>query len=49
MDAELLSDNLPRKQTRLVQAWIELDQESLMLDGKLASTGQEPLRIEPLR
>jgi hypothetical protein len=40
---------LPRKQTRLVQAWIELYQESLMIDWNLAVTGQEPLRIEPLR
>jgi hypothetical protein len=49
LDGELLSGNLPRKQTRLVQAWIELYQESLMLDWKLAMSGQEPHRIEPLR
>ncbi len=49
LDGELLSGNLPRKQTRLVQAWIELYQESLMLDWKLAISGQEPHRIEPLR
>ena len=45
----LISGSLPRKQTRLVQAWIELYQESLMIDWKLAVSGQEPLRIEPLR
>jgi hypothetical protein len=47
--AELISGSLPRKQTRLVQAWIELHQESLMVDWKLAVSGQEPQRIEPLR
>ena len=49
LDAEVISGSLPRKQTRLVQAWIELYQESLMIDWNLAVTGQEPLRIEPLR
>ncbi len=47
--AELISGSLPRKQTRLVQAWIELHQESLMVDWKLAVSGQEPHRIEPLK
>ena len=49
LDADVISGSLPRKQTRLVQAWIELHQESLMIDWSLAVTGQEPLRIEPLR
>ena len=49
LDGEVISGSLPRKQTRLVQAWIELYQESLMIDWKLAVSGQEPLRIEPLR
>lgn len=49
LEGEVLSGSLPRKQTRLVQAWIELHQESLMVDWKLAVSGQEPLRIEPLR
>ena len=42
-------DSLPRKQMRLVQAWIELYQETLMIDCKLAVSGQEPFRIESLR
>jgi hypothetical protein len=45
----IIAGSLPRKQTRLVQAWIELHQESLMVDWKLAVSGEEPLRIEPLR
>ena len=49
LNGEIISGSLPRKQTRLVQAWIELYQESLMIDWKLAVSGQEPFRIEPLR
>lgn len=49
LDGEIMSGSLPRKQMRLVQAWIELHQESLMVDWKLAISGEEPLRIEPLR
>ncbi len=49
MEGVVIAGNLPRKQTRLVQAWIELHQESLMVDWKLAISGEEPLRIEPLR
>jgi hypothetical protein len=46
---ELLAGEFPRKQTRLLQAWIEIHKEDLMLDWKLAINGQEPLKIDPLR
>jgi hypothetical protein len=49
LDGEIISGSLPRKQMRLVQAWTELYQESLMVDWKLAISREEPLRIEPLR
>ena len=49
LEGVLIPGNFPRKQTRLVQAWIELYRESLMIDWKLAVTGQELHRIEPLR
>jgi len=49
LDGEVISGSLPRKQTRLVQAWVELYQESLLIDWKLAVAGQEPFRIELLR
>ena len=45
LNGEIISGSLPRKQTR----WIELYQESLLIDWKLAVSGQEPFRIEPLR
>ena len=46
---ELLEGDLPSRQMKLVQAWIELHQDDLMADWHLASTGQTPFKIEPLR
>ncbi|MFM1855087.1 MAG: hypothetical protein RLZ83_396, partial [Pseudomonadota bacterium] len=40
---------LPRSQTRLVQAWIELHQDELMAAWRLASQGDRPGRIAPLQ
>ena len=40
--------NLPRKQLRLVQAWIELHRDELMADLGLAVSGENPYKIEPL-
>lgn len=47
--AEALSGKLPLKQTRLVQAWIELRREELIADWSLAIQGQPVERVEPLR
>jgi hypothetical protein len=48
-DGSLLAGKLPPKQTKIIQAWIEIHQEDLLIDWKLAVDGKEPLRIEPLR
>jgi hypothetical protein len=47
-DGEILAGELPRKQLRLVQAWIELHREELTADWLLATSGQMPFRIPPL-
>jgi hypothetical protein len=47
-DGEILAGNLPRKQLRLVQAWIELHRDELMADWELAASGESPYKIEPL-
>ena len=47
-DGELLSGELPRKQLRLVQAWIELHRDELMADWVLAASGEPPYKIDPL-
>jgi len=47
-DGEILAGNLPRKQLRLVQAWIELHRDELMADWQLAVEGELPYKIAPL-
>lgn len=47
-DAEVLAGELPRKQLRLVQAWIELHRDELVADWELAANGQLPYKIDPL-
>jgi len=44
----LTDGSFPPRQTRLVQAWIELHQEELVADWALASQGELPFKIEPL-
>jgi hypothetical protein len=34
---------------KLVQAWIVIQHEDLMADWQLASEGQTPFKIDPLR
>ncbi len=45
----MLAGNFPPKQTKILQAWIEIHKEDLRIDRKLAVDGKEPLKIEPLR
>lgn len=47
-EGELLAGELPRKQLRLVQAWIELHRDELMADWELAVMGEMPYKIAPL-
>ncbi len=45
----VLDGALPARQMKLVQAWIELHRDDLMADWILASSGQPPFKIDPLR
>ena len=47
-DGEVLAGALPRKQLRLVQAWIELHRDELVADWALATSGELPYKIAPL-
>ncbi len=49
LDGELLDGELPGRQMKLLQAWIEIHRDELMADWYLASTGQTPFKIDPLR
>lgn len=47
-DGEILAGQLPRKQLRLVQAWVELHRDELLADWELAVAGELPYKIAPL-
>ena len=47
-DGEIMAGDLPRKQLRLVQAWIELRRDELLADWELAISGENPYKIDPL-
>ena len=49
LDGAILSGELPLAKVRLVQAWIEIQRESLLADWELAVNGQTPFPIDPLR
>ena len=48
-DGELLDGELPGRQMKLLQAWLVIHRDELMADWHLASTGQTPFKIDPLR
>ncbi len=46
---ELKEGNLPHKQMKLVLAWAEIHKDDLLADWELASKGDLPFKIEPLK
>ena len=48
-DGEILAGSFPPKKLKLVRAWIEIHQESLIADWELAVVGKTIFTIEPLR
>jgi hypothetical protein len=48
-EGSMLTGDLPNRQVRLVQAWIEIHRDSLIADWDLAVNGEAPFPIEPLR
>ncbi len=48
-DGDVLDGALPAKQLKLVQAWIEIHKDDLLVDWNLAVSGEEPFRIAPLQ
>ena len=47
-EGEVLAGELPRKQLRLVQAWLELHRDDLLVDWEIAVSGENPYKIPPL-
>jgi len=48
-DGTVLSGSLPSSKLKLVQAWIEIHREDLLVDWKLAVAGEPIFKIDPLR
>lgn len=46
---EILSGALPRRQQRLVEAWVEIHQGELLENWERLQSGQLPYKIAPLR
>lgn len=47
-DGALLNGEIPLSKSRLVQAWIEIRREDLLMNWELASNGKALFMIEPL-
>jgi hypothetical protein len=48
-DGTVLAGELPARQLRMVQVWIDIHREELLADWELAVAGEEPFRIAPLQ
>ena len=46
---EVIAGTMPKRQQRLVEAWVELHQKELMADWERLQSGQKALPINPLR
>ena len=46
---EINEGSLPRKQAKMVVAWAEIHQDELLADWELASKGELPFKIDPLK
>ncbi len=49
LTCEMIEGNLPNKQQKLVLAWAELHKDELIADWELASNGELPFNIDPLK
>ncbi len=48
-NCKIVKGNLPAKQTRLVNAWIEIHKEELLANWELCQNGEKPFQIQPLQ
>lgn len=46
---ELLDGNMPARQQKLIQAWIEIHRDELLANWNLCENGEKPFNIEPLK
>jgi len=48
-DGTVIEGSIKSSKLKLVQAWVEIHQDELMADWKLATNGQSLFKIEPLK
>lgn len=48
-DGNVLAGNIPPRQLKMVQVWVDIHKEDLMMDWELAVQGEDPFRIAPLQ
>lgn len=48
-DATLLAGELPPRQLRMVQVWVDLHREELLADWEIIKEGGDIFRIDPLK
>jgi hypothetical protein len=48
-DGEIISGNLPKKKSKLVEAWIIMHEEDLMANWELATNEKNIFKIDPLK
>ncbi|MFY9260970.1 MAG: DUF4160 domain-containing protein [Gallionella sp.] len=46
---ERIAGTMPINKERLIQAWLLIHKEDLLIDWELALNGEVPFRIDPLR
>jgi hypothetical protein len=48
-DCEIIEGQMPIRQLRLIQAWMEIHKDELLADWELCQNGEKPFQIEPLK
>lgn len=48
-NGSILSGEIPQRQLKLIQAWIEIHKDELLANWTLALEGTTPFKIEPLK
>jgi len=49
LTGNITEGNLPIRQLRYVQAWVEIHRENLLADWELCRNGENPFKIDPLK
>lgn len=49
MDGNITQGSMPKKQTKLISAWVEIHKEELLANWELAISEEPLYKIDPLR